>query len=96
MSIQDNDEKRVIHSRSDSIEIMLNDKADEVIEEPFHSVLSRYQIELEMSMKGIDFTFDCVHLLHYKCHKINFKHGGSYIESLHWIKNKNSNSKPYQ
>ena len=25
--------------------------------------------------------FDSVKLLHYKCHKISFKHGGSYIDS---------------
>ena len=39
------------HSKSDSIEIMINDKADEVIEELFQSILSRYQTELETSMK---------------------------------------------
>ena len=44
---------------------MINDKADEVIEE--------YQIGLETSMKGSDFIFECVYLLYYKCHKINFK-----------------------
>ena len=30
-------------------------------------------------MKGSGFVFDYVHLLYYKCHKINFKQGGSYI-----------------
>ena len=39
------------HSKSDSIEIVINDKADEVIEELFQSILSRYQTELETSMK---------------------------------------------
>ena len=34
----------------------------------------------------IDIT--CVHLLCYKCHKINFKQGGSYIDSSDWIKTK--------
>ena len=27
-------------------------------------------------MKGSDFTFDSVQLMYYKCHKVNFKHGG--------------------
>ena len=31
------------NSKSENIEIMINDKADEVIEEPFESLLSRYQ-----------------------------------------------------
>ena len=50
---------------------MINDKTDEVIEEPFESHLSRYQTGLETSMKGSDFVFDSVQLLYYKCHKIN-------------------------
>ena len=50
--------------KSDNIEIFVNHKADEVIEELFHSPLSRHQIGLVTSMKGRDFVFDCVHLLH--------------------------------
>ena len=38
-------------------------------------------------MKG-EFIFDYVWLLYYKCYKINPNHGGSYIDSLDWIKNK--------
>ena len=71
ISSRDNDEGCVMHSKSDNIEIMINDKASEVIEELFQSFLSRYQIGLERSMRGSDFIFDCVHLLYYKCHKIN-------------------------
>ena len=44
MSSKDNDEEHVIHSKRDSIEIMVNDKADEVTEERFQSLLSKYQI----------------------------------------------------
>ena len=43
MSSKDNDEERVMHLRSDKIELM-NDKEDEVIGERFQSLLSRYQI----------------------------------------------------
>ena len=35
MSSKDNDEECVMHSKSDNIEIMINDKADEVIRKPF-------------------------------------------------------------
>ena len=45
MSRKENDEKRVINSKGDNIEIMINDKTDEIIEERFQSLLSRYQIE---------------------------------------------------
>ena len=50
---------------------MINDKVDEVIEELFQSLLSRYLIVLKTSMKCSDFGIDCVHLLYYKGHKIN-------------------------
>ena len=36
-------------------------------------------------MGGSDFIFDCVHLLYYKCHKINPNRGGSYIDSLYTV-----------
>ena len=68
ISSKNNDEERHMHSKSDNVEIMMNDKADEVIEEPFQSFLSRYQIKLETSVKGSEFVFHCVQLLYYKCH----------------------------
>ena len=67
---------------------MIFDKADEVVEELFESHPYRYQIGLETSMKDSDFILDCINLFYYKCHKINLNHGGSYIVSLDWIKNK--------
>ena len=47
----DNDEEHVMHSKSDSIEIMINDEADEVIKELFDSHQNSHQNNLE-SMKG--------------------------------------------
>ena len=44
-----------MYSKSDIIEIMINDKAGEVIKKLFESFLSRYQIGLEVSMTGRDF-----------------------------------------
>ena len=38
--------------------------------------------------------FDCGNLLYYKCHKINFKLGGSYIDSLDCIKKKKATINP--
>ena len=49
---------------------MINDEADEVIKELFDSIKNRSQNNLEL-MKGSEFVFNCVHLLYYKCHKIN-------------------------
>ena len=77
-----------MHSKSDNIEIMINIKVDKIIKHLFQSLLSRYQIVLDTSMKASEFVFNCVQLLHCKCHKINQNPGGSYIDSLDWIKNK--------
>ena len=54
----------------------------------FNYFFNRYQIKIESSMKGSIFIFDFVTLLHYKCRAINFKRGGSYIDSPDWIKKK--------
>ena len=40
-----------MHSKSDNIEIMINDEADEVIKKMFDSLKNRYQNNLE-SIKG--------------------------------------------
>ena len=40
MSSKDNDEERVMYSKSDNIELIINDKPDEVIQELFQSLLS--------------------------------------------------------
>ena len=55
-----------MHSKSDNIEIMINDK---ILEELFQSLLNSYWIGLETSLIGSDFIFHCVDLLYYKYHK---------------------------
>ena len=83
----DNDDEHIMHSKSDNIEIMTNDEADEVIKELFYSLKNRYQNNLE-SMKESEFVFDYVQSLYYKCHKINLNlvDHGSYIDSPYWLK----------
>ena len=69
-----------MHSKTDNINVMMNDKADEVIKELFDSLKNKYQSNLE-SIKGSEFIFDYVPLLYYKCHKINPNCTESYIDS---------------
>ena len=45
ISSLDNDEERVMHSKSDNIEIMINDEADDIIEELFDSLKKRFRID---------------------------------------------------
>ena len=91
---KDVDEERAMHSKSNNIEFMPFDNANEVVNEPFESPLSRYHIGLETLMRGSNFIFSSVQLLHYECHKIDFKHGISYINSADWIKKKNATINP--
>ena len=82
-----------MHSKSDSIEVMISDEADEVIKDLFNSLKNRYQNKLE-SIKGSELVFDYVHWLYYKCHKINPNRGGSYIDSSDWIKSEKGTINP--
>ena len=50
------------------------------------SLVSRYQIGLEISMGWRDFASDSVQLLYCKCHKTNLERGKSYINPPDWIK----------
>ena len=82
-----------MHSNSDNIEIMINYEAKEVVKYFFDSLKNRYQNNFD-SMKDSDFVFDYVHLLYYKCHKINLIRGGSYIDFPDWIKSKKATINP--
>ena len=55
-----------MHSKSNNIELMINDEADEVMKELFESLRKRYQNNLEL-MKDSEFAFDYVHLLYHRC-----------------------------
>ena len=70
------------------MEIMMGNEKVEIIEELFESVLQKYQEELEEKMKGSEFVFDSIGLLHYKLHKISLNRCRLYIDSPKWLKNK--------
>ena len=83
MSSKDAEEERVMHSSSSNIKFTSYSDADEVIDELFKSLLSRYEVNLETSM-GKFFYYYSVQLMYYKCHRVNFIRGGSYIHSTNW------------
>ena len=68
-------EEHLMHSKSDNVEIMINNEENEVIKELFQSSLSGYQSSLETT-KGSSFIFDHVNLLYCRCHKMNPNYGG--------------------
>ena len=81
ISSTDVDEERVTHLKNNNKKFMTYANVNDVIDELLESLLPRYQNGLETSVRGNDFSFDSVRLLYYKCHRINFRGGGSYIDS---------------
>ena len=53
----------VMYSKSDSIEIMINDEADETIKELFDSLKNRYQNNLDW-MEDSEYDFYYIQLLY--------------------------------
>ena len=45
-------------------------------------------------MRGSEFVFDSIDLLHYNLQKISLKRDGSYIDSLKWLTNKKATINP--
>ena len=84
------DETRVMHKRSDNIEIMIGDDNDDIIEELFKSFIQKYEENLQNKMKGSDFEFDGVNFLYYDFNEISLNRVGSYIDSPKWLKDKKS------
>ena len=89
----DNDEERVMHSKSDNIEIMINDEADEVLGKLFEPFKNRYQEDQEL-LRRSEFVFDYVRLLYRKYFNVILNCGGSYIDSPNCTKNKKATINP--
>ena len=70
---KDCNEIRIMRAKNYNIEIMMGNEIDE---EPFESLLQKYQDELEEKIRGNEFVFDSVNLLHYNLHKISLNRGG--------------------
>ena len=84
------DETRIMHTRSDNIEIMIGKDNDEIIEDLFKSFLQKYEENLQNKMRGSDFEFDGINFLYYDFNQISLNRGGSYIDFPKWLKHKKS------
>ena len=90
-SSKGSDETRIMHSKRDIAETVMNDETDEIIEELSESLLQGYQEGLEEKMKGKEFI---LMVLYYNLNKINLVKGESNIDSPKWLKDKKkSNNK---
>ena len=91
---KDSDETRTMHTKSNNVEIMIGSETDEIIENLFASFLQKYQEWLEESVGGSEFVYDSADVLYYNLNKISLSRGGSYIDSLKWLKNKKATINP--
>ena len=88
------DETRVMYIRSDNEEFMNGDDTDEVIKSLFQSFLQRFEENLQEKMRGSDFEFGGIDFFYYNFNKTGIYKGGSYIDSLKWLKDKKSTINP--
>ena len=88
------DETRIMHTRSDNEEFMNGSDTDEIIKGLFESFLLKYEENLQNKMRGSEFEFDGVNFLYYNFNKTSLNRGGSYMDSLKWLKDKKSTINP--
>lgn len=92
ISSKNSGESQHMHSMSENVAIMIGNIAEEIINERFSSLLTRYQISFETSMKGSDFIFDSIDGASYKRHRISLNRSGS--DSPDWMKSKKATRNP--
>ena len=88
------DETRVMYTRSDNDEFMIDDNTNEIIKSLLESFLQRFEENLQEKMRGSDFGFDGINFFNYNFNKTSIYRGGSYIDSLKWLKDKKSAINP--
>ena len=81
ISSKDAEEECVMYSRSENMKFRSYNDANNTVDELFDSPRLRFQDNLETSMRRSDFIFYSVQLMYCKCHKVNIRRAGSYIDS---------------
>ena len=98
------DKTRTIHTKSNNIEIMMDNKTDEIIKELFEKIsITKIPRMIRRKMRENEFLFDNIDLVHHNLHKTSLNGAGSYIDSPKWLKNwkatinaKNNENKYFQ
>ena len=75
-----------MHSKSNNIKFTSYNNENEVVDKLFVSFRSKCQGILETSMRRNYFIVDSIQLMYYKFHDVNFRRGGSYIDSPEFIR----------
>ena len=64
ISSKNSNEICTVHTRSNNIEIVMGNETDQVIKELFESLLQKISRRIRRKMRGFEFVFDRVDLLH--------------------------------
>ena len=88
------DETLIMHTRSDNEKFRNGSDTDEIIKGLFESFLQKYEEILQNKMRGSEFEFDGVNFLYHNFNKTSLTRGGSYMDSLKWLKDKKSTIDP--
>ena len=94
ISSKDSTEVRNVHTKSDNIKTMMDSKTYDIVDEPFEQFLRNYQERLEESMRGSEFLFDSVDLLHYHLQRVSLERSGEHIDSRKWLFDKKATINP--
>ena len=68
-----------MYVRSDNEEFMSGDDTNDNIKSLFESFLQRYEENLQIKMRGLDFEFDGINFLYYDFNKTSIYRGGTDI-----------------
>ena len=66
---------RTMHTKSNSIEIIIGSETNEITEDLFESFLQKYRERLEESMRESEFVYDSVDVLYYNLNKVSLSRG---------------------
>ena len=72
---------------------MRGSDTDDIVRKIFRSFLHNYQEKLKI-IKGSDFVFESVELIHYKLRRVRLRRGGSYLKSPEQLANKKATINP--
>ena len=73
-----------MYSKNDNIEVVMGNEMKKSLKASLILFYKDNKKNLEESMRGSEFVFDCVDPLYYKLHKISLNRGGSYIDCFQY------------
>ena len=81
ISSKDFEETRIMHRKSNNVEMMIGSKTDKIMEDLFETFFAKISRKLRRINERNEFVYDSVDILYYNLNKVSLSRGGSYIDS---------------